>query len=321
MSSLASSVETVEWLQPGLAGIDQAREHIQQKIADGGRHELTIQRAREIVARAPPWDEEAQVRELFDYFTSAVTGFPYRKDPVNVQHIEAAPARPRGGDCKKYTAQLGAYLEALGIPVEVVICGQHAPACGKPPRFHHVYLRARVNGRWVALDPTLHRPTFGIYAEAGDELAHAIERTYPMIGFAAANTSNTLGQFNIFDAIRSFGVFIDPTRTGSVTRGLVQSIPGVGQAAIAAADAVAEARKALTAAGTPALEPVAAASRSLQTAPQPHAEEKKEKEKKGGISAGAVVGGGLAAAGVVGGIILAAVRGGKGKKGKRGRRR
>lgn len=331
-------VRSVEWLEPGLDGLEQTRQRLQEAIDEGARHWLTIKRAEELVARVPPWDEEAQVRELFNYFIG-LHGFPYRKDPVDVQVVERAPSRPAGGDCKKYTVQLGAYVQALGMPVEVKIVGQTAPAAGRPPRFHHVYIRALVNGRWVALDPTLHRPTHGVYAEAGDELDHAIERTYSMLGFAAAN--NALGDFDFFGAIRSIGYALDPTRKEGITRGLIQALPG-GTGIIAAADTAAAIRKGIAAAtATPApataltLAPAGTKVDASQAAEGSGEGEttarlakdlanssggggsalpgEQEPEKKGGISAGMVVGG-VVATGVVGGLILAVARAGKRKK-------
>lgn len=160
-------------LKPGLRGLSQTLGLVTRAIREGARDPLTIDRARRIVRTVAPHDYRGETQAVWDYFLG-LRGFPYRRDPVDVELVQGAPEMPVGGDCDCYTVQLGAHLEALGHPVETVTVGEQRPRQGQPPNFSHIYLYDTLSR--MVVDPVLHRPVLGKPAALGDELPHAVER-------------------------------------------------------------------------------------------------------------------------------------------------
>lgn len=176
MSTLRATVLDVRErraLKPGLRGLSQTLGLVTRAIRDGAKDPLTIDRARRIVRSVAPHDYRGETRAVWDYFLG-LRGFPYRRDPVDVELVQGAPEMPVGGDCDCYTVQLGAHLEALGHPVETVTVGEQRPRQGQSPNFTHIYLYDRLSR--MVVDPVLHRPVLGKPAALGDELPHAVER-------------------------------------------------------------------------------------------------------------------------------------------------
>ena len=72
------------------------------------------------------------------------------EDPSGVEWLQSPDvtlaANPSGA-CDDKTILLAALYRALGVPVRIVVVATRSN------RFSHVYLEARVRGRWLALDP------------------------------------------------------------------------------------------------------------------------------------------------------------------------
>lgn len=317
-----------ERMLPGLPGLGQTEFRIAQAIRRCAKDPEVQWRAREITSGVPPHEPLRQIQAVFRYLIGP-QGFPYRNDPVDVELLQPPPALPKGGDCDDYVVQGGAYLEALGHPVEVVVMGTRRPRPGQTARYHHVALRVldTSTGIWWPFDPVLHRPTRGEFAQVGDELPHAVERTFRM--FMTPSDPNQMVGGN---PIQDFFFWIDPSRKESPLRQVGESalnllLPGAGTAAGVALDAGAALKRALvTSAPTPApatataalttVEPAAALTTSSSATATPMLTEPKK-----GLSTGAKVAVGALAVGVVGGGIWALTRRKKTRRKNPSRRR
>lgn len=160
-------------LAPGMAGLEQTLSMMTRAIREGSKNPFTIELAHRVVNRVQPHDHRGETKAIWDYFFG-LEGFPYRRDPTDLEWVQGGPAMPRGGDCDCIAVRLGMLLEALGHEVEIVPIGVSGPP------FHHVYLYDRTAK--VTVDPVLHQPVNGMRAQVGDEIPHALElrRRVPM---------------------------------------------------------------------------------------------------------------------------------------------
>lgn len=255
-------------LKPGVAGVEETIAEITRAIRKGASNPAVIEEARRAVRRARPHDTEAEWRELWRYVTG-LYGFPYRFDPVDVELVYGAHlgSSIAGGDCDDFTVRSGALLEALGYPVQVEIIGSRAPAPGREPAFHHVFLRAfdPRSGRWKAFDPVLDKPG-RFKAAPGMELKAAVRREFPVsrptltthqkssaggrtYGYSADATlgysQNQLGSWFYENILKPFDPTRDDNAAGKAVRTILQNAPG-GGTVLTALDAHAAANKALT---------------------------------------------------------------------------
>lgn len=95
-----------------------------------------------------------EVMALFDWVKKNIR---YTRDIYKVELLHSARRmlQLRAGDCDDMTILLAAMLEATGHPVRLVLVGSDPR---KRNRFSHIYLESQVNGRWIALDPTMAKP-------------------------------------------------------------------------------------------------------------------------------------------------------------------
>jgi len=140
----------------GYRGTRRTAEHMGRLIREGAKDFYVRQKAIDILLDRGirPKDYLGEVRALFEWVQRNVR---YTKDPFHVELLHA-PRRMlelRAGDCDDMSIVLGAMLEAVGHPVRLVLVG---PDRSRPDLFSHVYLEARHQGRWIALDPTMPHP-------------------------------------------------------------------------------------------------------------------------------------------------------------------
>jgi hypothetical protein len=101
-----------------------------------------------------PKDYRGEIKALFEWVQQNVR---YTKDPVRVEMLHS-PRRMlelRAGDCDDMTILLGAMLEAIGHPIQLVLAG---PDPYRPLLFSHIYLEVDYKGQWIPLDPTMPYP-------------------------------------------------------------------------------------------------------------------------------------------------------------------
>ncbi len=100
-----------------------------------------------IVGAVPGKDFRAEMDRIFVFVRDNIR---YTRDVVNVETVQT-PAKTldyKQGDCDDQVVLLAALLESVGIEARFKAVGF------SPGHFQHVYLEARDNGEWIALDPT-----------------------------------------------------------------------------------------------------------------------------------------------------------------------
>jgi hypothetical protein len=93
-------------------------------------------------------------------FYDFVKNIPYKTDPKKQEFLQrpyyTITGRGTGGDCDDKCIVMGAYLALNDIPFRFVACGRN-----KEGRLHHVVIEAKIDGKWVHIDPTYSFNTFG----------------------------------------------------------------------------------------------------------------------------------------------------------------
>lgn len=148
-------VERRESLRPGLAGVSRTVEIMRELIERGGRDPLVIEQARSLVLDVPERAERAEIQRLYHWVQERVR---FTRDPLNAETIVDPVEMVRriqsegavGEDCDGATVLLGALLNAIGYPAEIVVFS-HRPD-GEPD---HVLLETEIDGRRVRLDATV----------------------------------------------------------------------------------------------------------------------------------------------------------------------
>jgi transglutaminase-like putative cysteine protease len=140
----------------GYLGTARTVEHIKTLIQAGARDFYVRQKAIDILLerRVKPKDYRGEIKALFEWVQQNVR---YTKDPVRVEMLHS-PRRMlelRAGDCDDMTILLGAMLEAIGHPIQLVLAG---PDPYRPLLFSHIYLEVDYKGQWIPLDPTMPYP-------------------------------------------------------------------------------------------------------------------------------------------------------------------
>jgi transglutaminase-like putative cysteine protease len=125
-------------------------------IREGARDFYVRQKAIEIFrkAGARPKDRFGEVLSLFHWVRNNIR---YTRDIFRVEllHTARRMLELQAGDCDDMTILLGAMLLATGHPVRIALTGFRPE---KPHVYSHIYLEVNVNGKWIALDPTMDRP-------------------------------------------------------------------------------------------------------------------------------------------------------------------
>lgn len=106
-----------------------------------------IQTAINLILFAPPRDEYAEVKAIFDYVRGSVR---YVRDVVGIETLAdpVTTLRRMVGDCDDKATLLATLLEAVGYPCRFVI------AAYSDGEYEHVYLQCFFNRQWHDLDPT-----------------------------------------------------------------------------------------------------------------------------------------------------------------------
>jgi len=277
-----------EPLRKGMLGTEQLLERVTREIRAGAKDAEIRELARRVVTNTPPQNTTRQIQAVWDY----VTRLPYLMDPVELQLIPRAADIPKLGaaDCKKYTVLAGALLESIGHPVKVRVIDQRPQLADRSPDFHHVYLRVfnKDRGRWQTFDPVA-KSWRNPKANVGTELHHQARRTYML-----RRADGGMGAWYDLPA------WLDPTRSeNTALRSVIGLAPG-GSAALVAADAFAQAKKAMAPAKPPA---------ALAKPPPPAAPPTPGSDKK--MSTGAkvaIIGGSVAGAALLVTVIVVATR-------------
>jgi transglutaminase-like putative cysteine protease len=101
-----------------------------------------------------PKDRLGEVCALFEWVRRNVR---YTRDIFRVELLHSARRmlELRAGDCDDMTILLGAMLLSTGYPVRLVLAGFRP---NKPHVYSHIYPEVHVQGQWLPIDATMHRP-------------------------------------------------------------------------------------------------------------------------------------------------------------------
>lgn len=109
-----------------------------------------INQAVSIIHGMPAKDEFYEVSALHDFVLNHVR---YVRDVNGIETLSTPVMTLQRlvGDCDDKATLLATLLEAVGYPTRFVM-GDYGAG------FEHVYLQAFIDGEWMSLDPTEHRP-------------------------------------------------------------------------------------------------------------------------------------------------------------------
>jgi transglutaminase-like putative cysteine protease len=144
------------YIPKGYPGTKKTVKYIKGLIRQGAKDFYVRQKAIDILLNQEvrPKNYLEEIRALFTWMQKNIR---YTKDTFRVEVLHSARRmlELQAGDCDDMAILLGAMLEAIGHPVRLVLTG---PNPLKPGLFTHIYLEVYCQGRWIALDPTMHHP-------------------------------------------------------------------------------------------------------------------------------------------------------------------
>lgn len=118
------------------------------QLASQSKTDIRIRElALSILGAVPGKDFRGEIDRIFSWVRDSIR---YTRDVRGVETVQT-PAKTldyRQGDCDDQVTLLAALLESVGIQSRFKAVGF------RPNHFQHVYLEARDNGNWIALDPT-----------------------------------------------------------------------------------------------------------------------------------------------------------------------
>src|SRR5277367_438602 len=175
-------------LKPGHEGTVATLHHMARFVVRAAGDPGIRRQAEFIIRDCPGHDFQSEVCALFEWVRDKIT---YRKDPTGIERVSGPEGtlRYRVGDCDDKVVLLSSLLAVMGHEPRFAVISYGGR------NWNHVYVEARVNGKWLALDPT--EPRF----EAGDEAAYARKMVYnlwpqPKSPGAQAPVSTTANGFN-----------------------------------------------------------------------------------------------------------------------------
>ncbi len=133
---------TLEQLPAGDAGTYAT---VRRMVALIRRPSGRVRRLARSLARGFPRDEA--LARIFYFVRDRIRN---SEDPPGIEWLQSPDvtlAANPAGDCDDKTILLASLYRALGVPVRLVVIATRSD------RFSHVYLEARVGGRWLSLDP------------------------------------------------------------------------------------------------------------------------------------------------------------------------
>ncbi len=174
-------------MAPGTSGVGRTVRVMRELIDEGSRDPSVITAARQVVMATPSRDQRAEVRALYQWVQDHVR---YTADPVYAETMLDAPTMLEqielegrvAEDCDGMTVLLGAMLQAIGYPVDLVVESY------RPDQLpSHVLLATEVHGDRLQLDPTIPHLPMGVPAGRPS-------RTYSEQELAMTSAPAKLGQ-------------------------------------------------------------------------------------------------------------------------------
>lgn len=108
--------------------------------------------ALDVVSGVRPKDWLGEIRALFEYVRDRIR---YVRDIAGVETLQTPPVTIdlEAGDCDDKSTLLSALLASVGHESRFVAVGYTNPG-----DYQHVYVEAKLDDRWVPLDPTVMQP-------------------------------------------------------------------------------------------------------------------------------------------------------------------
>lgn len=134
-------------LPEGKATIPATMMRMWQQIHDALSQMAVYSAARQLTQNLPQKAVEREANALFQFVQKHIR---YVRDPHLIEALQtpAATLQLKSGDCDDKTILLASLLLSVGIPVKLIAGGF------VKGRYTHVWLRARIGNRWMAMDPT-----------------------------------------------------------------------------------------------------------------------------------------------------------------------
>lgn len=155
--NLAGRATSVQ-LAGGDLGTEQTIAAIRNLVDEALRDPVVRQAAGWIVARVQPYNDQAEVRAVYEWVRQHVR---FTKDPIGKETLSSARwILSHGfGDCDDINAVLlPSLLGALGYGTQLVTVSLNP---NDPESFSHVYAEVFLRGRWIALDAARPSARFG----------------------------------------------------------------------------------------------------------------------------------------------------------------
>lgn len=222
-------------LPDGIPGTARTIQFIRSLVEEGVKNPRIRRTATDILQSVPAYNEPEEVSAIYHWVLQSIR---FTKDMLGVGHgIETLqPAadilETRAGDCDDFVILLASLLGSVGYETQAVTV---AASASDPENFSHIYLEAKVSGRWIALDAARPDAQFGRAPEtywmirrwplthAGDRemlggLGMATRRSFPRFGLGDFDWGQlvseipdiTKGTAQIITAARTPTTFYNP---------------------------------------------------------------------------------------------------------------
>ena len=210
-------------LPDGIPGTVRTIQLIRQLVEEGVKNPRIRRTATDILRGVPAYNDPAEVSAIYNW---VLRNIRFTKDMLGVGHgIEtlqpaAAILETRAGDCDDFVILLASLLGSVGYETQAVTV---AASASDPENFSHIYLEAKVNGRWTALDAARPDAQFGRAPEVywmsrRWPLTHAGDRE--MLGGLSMTTRRSFPRFGLGDF--DWGQLIE--EIPEITKGTAQII-------------------------------------------------------------------------------------------------
>jgi transglutaminase-like putative cysteine protease len=189
---VSNPVVEFTWIPSGIEGTKLVIDNMRRFALDGLRDERIHQLARQIIKGVPDRDQRGQAAALLAYIQAGgkggyrYIGLPWH--PEGFQRLchpsyTLFTSPTLTGECASLTTALVSLAMAIGIESRFRTAGQDA---AKKDEYEHVYAIFKLDGAWVAADPSYEYP-LGWPHRAGDTVGPVGPNSSPAVTWADWN--------------------------------------------------------------------------------------------------------------------------------------
>jgi len=149
---------TVHYLADGDAGAEQSIDDMRGIVDKALKSPQVYVLARQIVQHVPAYDEDGELRALYDW---VLRNIRFVKGVIGKQSLQTVDATlaMQTGQCTDLSTLMAALAMSIGYPVHFMAAATDPAA---PDQFSHIYPEAQLRGEWIPMDAARENAAFGV---------------------------------------------------------------------------------------------------------------------------------------------------------------